>query len=421
MQPHYYAKSLNPYNLTIFTMIITPFNIFTLIIFIHQCAILYIAYRHYLYIDTKRKNLSTKKSSIRTAIIAPYKGIEHTFEQNAASLFYQTDVDYDIYFVVECETDEAYNPLQNIIQTYTAKTNVNAHLLIAGITDIASQKVHNLRHVIKQLPPDIAAFAFVDADVTLPTIWLSALIEPLSRKKIGVTTGYRLYVPTDNRLSTSVLSCINAFTASTMGPHKWNCPWGGSMAIMRNCYEAADIDTYWQTACSDDYSMGRGIKQLGLRVYFVPQCLVPSYDQMSWSQLFEFSTRQFTVTRFYMPDIWLLAFFNALLYCGVFFFGIIYSIISFINHQPDAWMTILLPSIIYLNSMLKGYFRQRTIIQILPQARKALRLCKILDVFFQPFVTAMTCFSLIHSAFKKTIVWRGKTYHLQRKSRQMQK
>jgi len=402
-------------------MLFTPFNIFTFIIFIHQCLILYVAYRHYAYINAERKKSLTQTKSIHAAIISPHKGIEHNFELNAASLFYQKNVKYDIYFVVECETDDAYLPLQKIIKTHMAKTNVNAYLRIAGKADLSSQKVHNLRYVINQLPPDITAFAFVDADVTLQEQWLNALLRPLSRKNVGVATGYRLFIPTDKSLSSSLVSCINAFTASTMGPHKWNCPWGGSMAIMRDCYETADIDTYWQTACSDDLSIGHGIKQLGLRVHFVPQCLVASYVQMNWSQLFEFVTRQLTITKFYMRDVWLLAFFNAFLYCGIFFLAIAYTIFSFITDQPNASTTIILPALIYFNSMAKGYFRQKMVTHIFPQAHKSLRLCKILDIIFHPFVTLMTCVSLIHSAFKNTIKWRGNIYHLNHKSQQITK
>ena len=52
---------------------------------------------------------------------------------------------------------------------------------------------------------------------------------------------------------------------------------------------------------------GKGIalaKVAGMRVFFVPACLVASYESTTWRQLFEFGRRQFLITRISAPRTW---------------------------------------------------------------------------------------------------------------------
>src|SRR5262249_46489617 len=44
----------------------------------------------------------------------------------------------------------------------------------------------------------------------------------------------------------------------------------------------------------------------GVRVRFLPSCLIPSYGECSFAELLEFTTRQIIITRVYHPKLWAL-------------------------------------------------------------------------------------------------------------------
>ncbi|GAI49750.1 unnamed protein product, partial [marine sediment metagenome] len=46
------------------------------------------------------------------------------------------------------------------------------------------------------------------------------------------------------------------------------------------------------------------LKKAGMKVAFVPACLVASYEYTTWPKLFEFGRRQFLITRISAPGTW---------------------------------------------------------------------------------------------------------------------
>lgn len=346
----------------------------------------------------------------RVALIAPCKGIDTAFERNVTALFALDYPDYEVFFVVESSDDPAYAALQKIIATQGA--DVPAHLVVAGVSDGCVQKVHNQLAVIDRLDPSFEVLACVDSDACPKPPFLRALVHPLRRQEVGAATGYRWFVPTDHHPASLLLSAINAFFASLMGPHPWNSCWGGAMALKRDTFERAELGSLWRAAFTDDYTCTIAVRRLGLEVAFVPACFVASYESMGWAGLWSFARRQFVLTRVAVPGLWWLAVTGATLFLAGFWVGLAVTWARLAAGAPDAWWAAILPGGIMLSGMLKATARQAVIRKILPEDRGRLVLPGLLDILCSPVIHLFTLACLVASGLSSTVRWRGIRYTL---------
>jgi len=388
------------------------YYIFTVLILLIQAVVMLEAYRHVVY--TKRKyRPKPSRYQPRVGLISPCKGSDTAFERNINSFFDLDYPDYEIFFVVESDTDPAHSRLSQIIKKRRRDgCSIKAHLLIAGLAKTSSQKVHNQITACDALPDDIKVLAFVDSDACLKPHFLSSLIHPLRRKGVGASTGYRWFVPTDSALSSKFLSAINAFVASSLGPHSWNCAWGGAMAIRRDVFDAIELRSAWQNACSDDYVLTRRVKQADLEIIFVPACFVASYEQMSWSEMFSFARRQFILTRICFGRLWYLAIGSLGHFVLAFYFGLFLTLYLVAQGSSQAIYAGILPVGLLVSAMTRATVRQVLIRKILPEDRARLRGPALIDIFAQPIVAIIALFYVLSAAGARTITWRGIRYYL---------
>ncbi|MBN1845382.1 MAG: glycosyltransferase family 2 protein [Sedimentisphaerales bacterium] len=391
-------------------MLLTAYYIFAAVIILVQLPILLEAYRHWIYTRRKYRPKPARYQPL-AALICPCKGLDTTFDRNIRSLFAQDYPRYEIFFVVESREDPAYGRLQEILRDQVAGP-VRAHIQIAGIAETCAQKVHNQRVVCQTLPPEFEALAFVDSDGCLKPQFLSALIHPLRRRDVGASTGYRWYVPVDRSLSSIFLGAINASVASLLGPHNWNCTWGGAMAVRRTVFDRADIMGYWKNACSDDLPLTRAVKDAGLFVAFAPGCFVPSYDAMGWGELYRFARRQFLITRICMPPLWWLALLSWGHFVLAFWTGVAVTGGLALAHSPQTGYAAILPAFLLAAHMVKATSRQVLIRSILTADRGKLLPSAILDIVFGPVAASVALVFLIASATSRRMVWRGIRYYL---------
>ena len=384
---------------------------FTVFIIAFQALMIFQSIHSAKFILRKRKE-RPGKDIFKAAIICPCKGIDTTFDRNMNSLFTQNHTDYQIIFVVESNTDPAYFRLQQIIkQNKENGSTVPAEIIIAGLAENNSQKVHNLLAAIKCTKQDRQAFVFVDSDAFLTDFFLRSILKPLMKEKNIVATGYRWFVPEDNKLSSHTLSAINAFFAGILGQHRWNCAWGGAMSILKEDFYQCKIDQIWQGALADDYSLTWAVKNnSNRRIYFVPSCLLPSFEKTTWTNLFSFAKRQLIITRCCMPYLWLMAFFAFGLYLLSFWGGL--SAVWYLAAKGSSlWINCaILPAAIYFSGVIKAIIRQSMAIKLYPDLKKRFAFAAMLDIFFQPLINAFTFTAIIAAGFTRSIVWRNKKY-----------
>lgn len=382
------------------------------IVFFVQALVMLEAYRNLIYThrEIRPKNLKYRP---KTAVICPCKGLDTTFDRNIGSLFELDYRDYQIFFVVESAEDPAHSRLSELIeQNNRSARPIETQLLVAGLSEGCSQKLHNLLCAYAAVSEDFEVLAFIDSDICLKDHFLSSLVYPLRRANVGASTGYRWFVPTDNRLSSLSLSAINAFFASCLGPHDWNSTWGGGMAIKREIFKRYNVDKIWQKAGTDDYTLTSAVKQAGLGVIFVPLCYVASYESLSWRQLLQFARRQFLITRVFMPGLWRLAILGVGHFVVAFWASLAITAYLAWSGSAQAIYAAILPVGLFVLSVIKAIARQLMIRRILVQDRDRLALPGILDILAGPLLSIITLGCLIASGMSRKTVWRGKKYIL---------
>lgn len=346
-----------------------------------------------------------------TAVIIPCKGIDKFFDANIRSFFHLVHPCYRLWFVVESKNDPAFESLEKIIEEEsTSAREVKIH--IAGFGEECSQKIHNLLYAYRNLPPEVQNMAFADSDICVNPNWLLKLLHPLRKSKIAASSGYRWFVPLLNNSATIVAACLNAKVAQLLGNSRFDLAWGGSMAISVDMFRNLKIEKLWQTALSDDYSLSYAVKKQGLRVEYVPNCLVPSYELYDWKSLAEFARRQFLITRIYNFRTWLLALFGNSLSILHLWVTAAIAVLAFAANSSDLWLFVLAPAVTFFSHLTNAIYRKKMVENMLSEQKKQLMKATRIDICFFWLWPVLMLAAIISSAFGNQICWRGIKYKL---------
>ncbi len=378
-----------------------------------QLLFVYSAARNYHYVlekSTARKEAAYRP---RVTLIIPCKGLDARFHSNIQSFFEQDYEDYRLFFVVENERDPAYRELQAL----KAQVNGRSHAaeirtLVAGPSQASSQKIFNLLYAYRQVPEDTEVLAFADSDVHVQPDWLARLVRSLRRPRCGATTGYRWFVPLDNNLATLAMSAINGAVAQFLGNNPFNHAWGGSMAIRIENFRRLGIPEVWSNTLSDDLSLSRAVKRAGLKVIFVPECLVASFESTTWARLFEFGRRQFLITRVYAPWTWRLGLLSSLGSVAGFWGGAAVAIYAASHHTDHVLLCSAIPCLFLAGQLIRAVLRQLTAGQVLKTHVLRLFPAAMADILGCWLWSIVLLVLMISSAFGRTIRWRGIRYKL---------
>ena len=381
-------------------------------IVLSQVIILWQAYYNYRYAKSKYKRRRTGYRP-RTVLIVPCKNLESNFEKNIASFYTLDYEDYLLWFVVAEKADPAYSQLCQLKEKLFPNSNVkDVQIFVAGQGQYCSQKIHNLLYCYERIGSDIEVMAYADSDICVRSDWLSHLVYPLRQPKHGATSGYRWFVPTKNNLSSLALSALNAKIAQLLGNSRFNQAWGGSMAIRVETFRRLNLDKIWPRALSDDLSLSYAVKKAGLKVGFVPACLVASHEFITWSGLLEFGRRQFLIARICVPGIWWFGFVTCL-YSVLGLWGTVALAFYAVKIRAvGITFFIVVPIIFFLSQMTRSVMRQNIIAKLLPEDKQKMRLAMLCDVLFFWIWSLFMLYLMISSAFGRTITWRGIRYKL---------
>lgn len=380
-----------------------------------------------------------KRSWTQTAVvlIVPCKGLDSDFQKNITSFFNQDHENYLLWFVVAEESDPAYGELCKLKQQLSPTSKAqDVQIMVAGTVtppnvqseqtsngsahvQACSQKIHNLLHCYDKIGNDIDVLAFADSDICIRSDWLNHLVWPLRKSKNGAASGYRWFVPKKNNLASLALSAMNAKIAQLLGNSHFNQAWGGSMAISVEVFRKVGLDKIWPKALSDDYSLTYAVKKAGLKVVFVPACLVASYESTTWPRLFEFGRRQFLITRISRPWTWLFGLFSSLYAVLGLWAGVGMAIYAATIGAQNLPFFITIPVAFFLCQLTGAILRQKMACKLLKHKQqptiaeqRAIRAACAADILAFWLWSLMLLFLIISSAFGRTICWRGIRYKL---------
>ncbi len=276
------------------------FTFFIVVAYLLLSVELLILVRSFRYARRERRR-RRKKYAPKAVILAPHYGWNDQIERNARLLLRQDyPGEYEVCFITHERgkegADDSYGPLAAL-----AEENRSVRVVLApNIVDNAlprSQKVQNLLTAVNRLDEDVEVLAFVDADSRVRKDWLRKLVEPLSDETIGVTVGARYYVPQVLRVPTLVESVWINFQLFWQGDHSFAMVWGGSTAIRRKTFRLGEVSRRWMRAAFEDHQLTRSVRNLGLKIHFVPDCVVVTETgRRTWRQVMEFTNRQILVT-----------------------------------------------------------------------------------------------------------------------------
>ena len=242
-------------------------------------------------------------------LLVPCCGLDAGLADNLRAIVLQDYPDLRVVFIVENEADRAVPVIQSVMAGEKRVTR----LVVAGPARGRGQKVHNLLTAVATIEDD-CVLAFADSDIRPAPDWLVHLVEPLDRVEVGVATGYRFYVPERGNFASFLRSAWNAGVLTLLGDHDHNFAWGGSMAIKRSTFREAGVADAWKGVLSDDYALTHAVRRAGLRIEFVPRCVVASVGPVGLTEVLSWCTRQMAITRVYWPNLWRIAGGSQILY-----------------------------------------------------------------------------------------------------------
>lgn len=359
-------------------------------------------------------NLPAPTYKPRLAVILPCKGLDHGFEENLQKLLNQDymlegQTNFEVVFAVAQENDPAYPVLKRVVEN---SDKVKCRLVVAGIDERRAQKLNNQLAALSVLDEDIEVFAFVDSDVIARPDFLSYLVGRLDQEGVGATTGYRFYIPEKGDSASMLRSIWNRMSAWEMASPRYCFAWGGAMAIKRSVFEKARLLKHWERSADDDLALTTAVKNIGLKVHFVPQCLVASHGDGDWAEVIEWTNRQLILTKVYYPALWKRSIVRAAIMASWLLAVIAAALLYFFTSDPVYFYSLLaglavLPVEVYF--LLKGQKLWQMVLsdrcqEISASAWKFIRAIPLAHLAL-PFMT-------LYSLCTNRIKWRGVNYEL---------
>ena len=388
----------------------TTLIIIGVIAIILSCLPLFFSIQFYKIINAYFNKQADKKQ-FKSSLIVPCKGLDPGFKENIESLFKQNHSDYEIIFVTATSDDPAFPVLSEIISAFP---DVTAKLHTAGTVKNRSQKINNQICGLQHVEKDSQILIFIDSDSRPKKDFLVNLTSPLSDKSVGITTGFRWYIPIKNTFFSFLRSTWNCGGIVFLSNPKANYAWGGAMAIRKDTFYSCNVLDYWQNALSDDMTISLAVKKNNLNITFVPNCLVVTHEDCTMSEMFEWTNRQTIISKVYHPNLWKSIFFvhgtgNIILGLGTIL--LILNAISIINSPHILFASILMLSIIPM-AMINGLFLLPSIIKMLPEHQKELEQSIIIYCLMAPLASILVLLNSVYSLFTNKIKWRGITYKM---------
>ena len=363
--------------------------------------------KSFLYARRERK---TKRPDYapKVAIVAPHYGWDAPTVENVRRLL---NLDYagayEVFFVThakgESGYDTSYPHLLEIAEKYP-----NARVSLApNIVDNSlprSQKVQNLMTAISAFPDDIEVVAFVDADATVQADWLTLLVQPLQDKQVGATVGARFYFPHNFHTAPLVEAIWINFQIALQGDHPFSMVWGGSNAIRRELLETGKVLQRWDNAAIEDHNLTHAVRDLKLKVHFVPDCVAITHiENRTWKQIMEFTNRQMVMT--YRMG------FKAQWACSLFIFLpkalIVLGSILFVFYF-DRLLPVLFVPFIEIPSYRIFALNLPCWLRDMPRMRETIRVTSLVT----PISMCVAGLNALYALFQNKIAWGGVRYEI---------
>ncbi len=352
------------------------------------------------------------KDMASASVIMALKGIEPSLKANLDTIFSQDHPNLEFIFCVESEQDPAYLFVeQALAEVARHQPKPKAQLVVAGIGLERSQKITNLMAGLELASENSEYLVFLDSDIHLDKQYVRHLLEPLKDPSIGATTGYRWCQPDRPTFGGMLCSTWNAGVFLAIADPVLSFTWGGTMAITRETFTRAKVLEAWQSTVSDDLSLTRAVKHLGLTIRYVPECVPITYETLTLGEALEFTSRQMLLARVYHPLVWWT---NAVIHpaiVGTLLYGF-FNLAAWLMSGKESYLAgagglVLLP-FLYASTywlIIKGA-------KWMPEISQSVLERRWYYVLMAPIASLLTTCNSVKNLLTRKMVWRNIEYEL---------
>jgi hypothetical protein len=362
---------------------------------------------HCRYARSRGRRISRKAPDDPVALFVPCKGNDSDLQANLRPMFAQDHPNYELVFIVESLTDEAYAPIQRLIAEHP---NQRARVVVAGMATDSGQKVHNLLVATKHLPPGVEILAFADADIRPPQDWLRLLTQQLHR--LAASTGYRRFVPKRVTLANLIVASIDTAVVPIMFPCIHHKVWGGSWAIRREVFESGQMRDAWRGTLSDDLVASNVLARMKQPLALECACILPSPIDVDMRTMLAWVRRQFIIGRFYSPFLWTIVAAGHCFSQLAFWSSAVAATAGLAIGATWWWQPAAFVGVLYGLQVLRGWLRQAASRIYLPNSQHALRAARWFDIWCGPIASAALFGALVGSAIGRRITWKNNVYEM---------
>ena len=344
-------------------------------------------------------------------LVVPCRGLEPGLYRNLQAFLNLDYPDHQLLLVTDDPADASVPVILSLLKQYPY---ANARILFSGKAYQRSQKVHNLIHAVGYARIRDQVLAFGDSDIRPHRQWLRYLVSTLREPGVGVSTGFRWYIPQNKRFSSVLRSVWNAGVVTLMKERDCHFAWGGAMAIRKEVFESCGVLDYWKHSLSDDFSLSYAVKASGRSIHFQPRCLSFSYEDSTLLELLRWSHRQLTITRIYRPALWGAVFVSQVLNLVVIFLGGTWALCSMGTQDLNrkALILLVLVGFVFGSGSIKSWFRVRAVSELFPEVVNQEKGSFSPYIFWGPLAALISVVGMLSSLFTRKVRWRGITYRM---------
>jgi hypothetical protein len=222
-------------------------------------------------------------------------------EQSRTVLEHLLALDYPS-FEVRVILDHPSDPAYPFVSALCQERN-DPRLQVEFLREPATNRSLNcsaLLQFLDRLDKSCELVGFCAGDMQFPRSYLREMAGPMLDPEVGSTLGNRWYQPQPRSWGSLVRYVWNAAAVVFMWIDEQ--PWAGSSVLRPNDIQRSGLRETWATGMVEDAPIKAAIRNIGLRMAFVPKLLVISSDELSLRACYEFIKRQFLWTRLYHPN-----------------------------------------------------------------------------------------------------------------------
>jgi glycosyltransferase involved in cell wall biosynthesis len=317
---------------------------------------------------------------------------------------------YEFHVVIDSQADPAWAIVEEAIAECDVQ-NVFIHEL-RDRYDTCSRYCSALAQYIDQLDDSTELIGFCAGDSLVPKHWLREMAAAFSDPEVGGTLGNRWYIPTSNQWGTIIRRSWNASAVPSM----WvlGSPWSSALSMRYSDAKKMNLSEKLKHSLVEDAPSRDAIQDLGLKMKFLPQLMVPNYEDISVSSCFQFIYRQTLFTRLYNRS-WATMFIGSIVRAFLVVFPWFYGAYFLIQGQANLGYLTLGAAFIYQAGLITLLSVLDNAIQsVLPEKRdinSGSAIIRLLKVFCSaPINQVMQVAAFFCCLSVRKMEWRGVTY-----------